>query len=146
MPPLAPPNDGSPWYEDGLRFECSRCGNCCHGAPGVVWVDAGEVEALARRLDLDEAEFRRRYTYRLSEGGRSLTEAEDYACVFYDDQHGCTVYEDRPRQCRTWPFWSNNLASPATWEIEARDCPGMNQGPRHDLIRIRAFSDDDGLR
>ena len=28
-----------PWYRDGLRFACTRCGACCTGAPGYVWVD-----------------------------------------------------------------------------------------------------------
>ena len=23
-----------PWYQDGLQFRCTRCGNCCTGAPG----------------------------------------------------------------------------------------------------------------
>ena len=28
---------GEPWYRDGLRFQCTQCGNCCTGDPGVVW-------------------------------------------------------------------------------------------------------------
>ena len=30
--------DSPEWYRDGLRFECTRCGACCTGAPGYVWV------------------------------------------------------------------------------------------------------------
>ena len=25
-----------PWYNDGLRFTCTRCGHCCTGEPGFV--------------------------------------------------------------------------------------------------------------
>jgi len=28
----------NPMYKDGLRFECQRCGSCCRGEPGVVWM------------------------------------------------------------------------------------------------------------
>ncbi|MFM1805538.1 MAG: hypothetical protein RL136_2417, partial [Planctomycetota bacterium] len=27
----------APWYAEGLRFECTQCGNCCSGGPGAVW-------------------------------------------------------------------------------------------------------------
>ncbi len=36
-----------PWFEDGLRFRCTRCGNCCTGAPGYVWVNDEELSAIA---------------------------------------------------------------------------------------------------
>src|SRR2546428_221024 len=39
-----------PWYQDGLRFRCTRCGNCCTGAPGFVWVNDEEIAAIADYL------------------------------------------------------------------------------------------------
>ena len=36
-----------PWYTDGLRFRCTRCGHCCTGAPGYVWVEDEELRAIA---------------------------------------------------------------------------------------------------
>jgi Fe-S-cluster containining protein len=36
-----------PWYKEGLRFKCTACGDCCTGAPGFVWVNKEEMEALA---------------------------------------------------------------------------------------------------
>jgi hypothetical protein len=39
--------DEHPWYKDGLRFTCTGCGDCCTGAPGYVWVNKEEIEALA---------------------------------------------------------------------------------------------------
>src|SRR5438105_3224904 len=36
-----------PWYQDGLRFSCTRCGHCCTGEPGFVWVCAAARAALA---------------------------------------------------------------------------------------------------
>ena len=39
-------DESAPWYRDGLRFTCTRCGNCCTGAPGYVWVDADAMKAF----------------------------------------------------------------------------------------------------
>ena len=133
-----------PWYHDGLSFTCTRCGNCCGGGPGYVWADEAEIRALAARLELSVTEFRRRYT-RFENGRTSLAEKRNYDCIFYDRQSGCTVYEDRPLQCRTWPFWGKVVATPRTWEIESEDCPGMNQGRRWSAEEIRELAEDDGL-
>lgn len=138
--------ESDPWYRDGLRFECTRCGRCCGGTPGFVWVTDAEIAALARRFGLSQAEFRHRYTRRVDGYGISLTETDDYDCVFLDHDQGlCTVYEDRPRQCRTYPFWGKVLASPATWELEAEQCPGIRQGRRWRLTQIRPLARDDGI-
>lgn len=133
-----------PWYRDGLRFACTRCGHCCTGAPGTVRVDEEEAVALAAELGLDLADFHERYTRRLDDGATSLTEKPNHECVFWDATRGCTVYAARPRQCRTWPFWRGNLASPAHWARAALDCPGMDRGPLHDAESIAAQVARDG--
>jgi len=121
----------SSWYANGLRFACTRCGNCCTGAPGAVRVGDEEVAGLARHLALPEAAFRARFTRALEDGATSLAERENGDCVFWERSAGCTVYPVRPTQCRTWPFWRRNLASPAHWVAAARGCPGIGQGPTH---------------
>jgi len=135
---------GRAWYREGLRFTCTRCGNCCGGGPGYVWVSEDEIAALAERLGMDESAFRRRYTRKLKRGV-SLVEKANYDCVFYDARKGCTVYRQRPRQCRTWPFWRTNLESPVDWEYAAEGCPGMDRGRLHDAATIAATAAEDGL-
>jgi Fe-S-cluster containining protein len=49
-------------------------------------------------------------------------------CIFFDPAAGCTIYPVRPRQCRTWPFWQSNVASPKAWEQTRSVCPGAGQG------------------
>lgn len=132
-----------PWYRDGLRFSCTRCGRCCRG-PGTVSVSDAEIEALARRLELAPEEFRTAYTRTLRGGAVSLRERRNRDCVFYDRARGCRVYEARPRQCRTWPFWRAIVHSEERWQEEADGCPGMNRGALHAAAEIAALAADDG--
>jgi Fe-S-cluster containining protein len=119
-----------PWYADGLNFTCTRCGHCCTGEPGFVWVTDEEIAALAavRGEPLDQVVGL--YT-KTAHRGRTLREKANGDCVFFDKEAGCTVYEARPRQCRTWPFWESNVATPAAWARTHDICPGAGKG---DLI------------
>lgn len=139
------------WFAEGggLRFECTMCGNCCSGPPGYVLVSDDEVAALARRMGVSEADFLKRYTTMTREG-RSLIEKPSplpgggLDCIFLDrakipGKAVCGVYEDRPAQCRTWPFWPSNLKDRRAWERAKRTCPGMDRGAltTPQQIRIR---------
>lgn len=136
--------DEHPWSRDGLRFACTRCGNCCGGAPGTVLVSDAEIAALAGAVGLAAEEFRIAFTRRLPRGAVSLRERSDGTCVLYDARRGCTVYADRPRQCRTWPFWRSVVHSPERWAEEAEGCPGMGRGPVHDAATIESAIREDG--
>jgi Fe-S-cluster containining protein len=132
------------WYKEGLRFECLRCGGCCSGFSGTVRITDDEISALARRLDLPEAEFRNNYTRPMGRGVISLIEKENQDCIVFKKEEGCTVYNDRPRQCRTWPFWRSNVYSPERWKRGAERCPGMDRGGIHSADLIRETSENDG--
>jgi Fe-S-cluster containining protein len=119
-----------PWYKGGLRFECTGCGNCCTGAPGYVWVNSREIEALAGHLAMSVEEFGRRYLRRVRDR-YSLLERSNGDCIFFREGKGCTVYQARPRQCRTFPFWPEHLRSPSTWEELKASCPGAGLGRLH---------------
>ena len=135
-----------PWYGDGLKFTCTQCGNCCTGAPGYIWISDEEIERLARHLKMPAERVVEEYCRKI--GGRtSLKERRSpqglYDCIFLKEmrvgggqgkppvvKRVCTIYEARPLQCRTWPFWEGNLASKENWEAAAKRCHGMNRGPR----------------
>jgi len=109
-----------------------------------VRVSDAEIEDLSRRLELADHEFRAMYTRRLRNGDVSLRETRGQACVFYDLARGCRVHSDRPLQCRSWPFWSAVVHSSERWAEEARECPGMNRGPRHAAGHIATTAERDG--
>jgi uncharacterized protein len=139
-----------PWYAEGLNFTCTQCGNCCGGAPGYVWVNRDDVIRIAAFLKITPEEMVERYCRKV--GGRwSLNEGPGpgsaYDCVFLREENVvkrsgqaagaklarryCSIYEVRPLQCRTWPFWRENLTSPATWKHAGRNCHGIDHGRRH---------------
>ncbi|HMO85248.1 MAG TPA: YkgJ family cysteine cluster protein [Lacipirellulaceae bacterium] len=133
--PTAAEND-QPWYADGLRFQCTGCGDCCTGGSGYVWVTQAEIDALARRLGMAADAFERKYVRNVGVR-RTLKERKNYDCVFLDAQtRKCTVYEERPRQCRTWPFWNSNLRSPEAWQHTCEVCPGSGQGKLYSIETI----------
>jgi len=118
----------APWYGNGLRFECTRCGNCCSGFPGFVWISDDELAAIAEHLGKSIGEVRLMHT-RLYAGKLSLSEFANGDCTFFDAKtRRCTIYAARPTQCRTWPFWRSNLESPESWQRTAAGCPGIGKG------------------
>lgn len=113
------------WYNKGLTFGCTSCGQCCTGAPGYVWLEDADIQRLADHLQLPTKEFLKRYT-RFVKGRYSLTEKKpNYDCVFLKEMK-CTVYNARPSQCRKFPWWPQNLTSQKAWDLAARDCEGIN--------------------
>src|SRR5437764_4394384 len=89
-----------PCYQSDLRFRCTMCGHCCTGAPGFVWVNDDELQALAEFLHEPLEQVIELHT-RMAHQGRTLREKANSDCVFYDKHKGCTIYPVRPRQCRT---------------------------------------------
>jgi Fe-S-cluster containining protein len=76
----------------------------------------------------------------------SLVEHPGGNCAFFRRGQGCAVYAQRPRQCRTWPFWRRIIVSPEAWNEEAQGCPGMDHGALHDAGTIASTAENDGLR
>jgi Fe-S-cluster containining protein len=128
-------DEGQPWYQKGLRFECSQCGDCCRG-PGFVWVDVSEIASLAGFLEISEETFARTYLRRVS-GRTALTDNSRTDCIFWDQ--GCTVYPARPRQCRTFPFWDSHLENAQAWDRITTECPGAGEGRNYSLAEIVAL-------
>ena len=138
------------WYADGLRFQCTQCGNCCTGPPGVVWFTSDEGRAMAAELGVDESEFYRSFARKV-DNRWSLREhktSHGYDCIFLDrtsmpGKAVCGVYASRPMQCRTWPFWPEMLKSRASWESfkQRTPCPGMDHGKLVPIEQIRIQRD-----
>ncbi len=105
---------------------CAGCGGrCCTGESGNIFVSPSEIAALCALLKIDESNFRMTYLekrgYKFSLRERIVGLSHD--CIFYDrEAGGCSVYEARPAQCRTFPFW--DYYKSRVDELK-RECPGI---------------------
>jgi uncharacterized protein len=128
------------WYSEGLQFECLQCGRCCAGPEqGYIWLSRHEMRLIADYLKISIKELKRNYLRRIGFRLTIVEEPHTRDCVFLrqtSQGRGCAIYEVRPAQCRSWPFWPNNLASSETWNWTAQKCPGINKGPLHSLEEI----------
>lgn len=106
---------------------CSTCeGNCCIGESGYIWITVDEIEKLSRYLNLSVdklfEEYLAKYGYRFSIKEKQIS-SNNFACIFFDtDIKRCTIYEVRPSQCKTFPFWDyfkENLG-----EVK-KECPAI---------------------
>jgi Fe-S-cluster containining protein len=127
-----------PWCQDGLRFRCTQCGDCCTGAPGFVWVNKQEIAEMAREKHLEIDEFEGLYVRKVGIR-KSLKEFANGECVLFDGEtRRCTVYGARPRQCKTWPFWESNLRTEEAWNDTCAVCPGSGRGKLYSWDEIEA--------
>ena len=130
-----------PWYGNGLTFTCQQCGNCCTGAPGYVWISDHEIDRLAAFKSMSREQVMETYCRQIGQRV-SLQERRTpqglYDCIFLEEvklRNGsvkriCGIYDARPLQCRTWPFWDGLLANRESWENAAGRCHGINHGSR----------------
>ncbi len=122
-----------------LRFECTACGKCCvnHGDYDLVFLTEQDITRASEKLELNRKDFLKRYTRRVH--GDCVLQDKGNRCVFLDPDGLCRIYETRPLQCRTFPFWKENL-NPRTWNNAiARDCPGVGRGKAVSRSRIEMF-------
>ncbi len=134
--PKSKPSSGERWYRDGLRFECTQCGACCSGDPGYVWVNEAEIEAMALEMGLETDAFARKFVRQVG-SQRSLIEYPDGDCILLDPRtRKCTVYQARPIQCRTWPFWDSTVKKKKDWKQTCEVCPGAGTGRLYTLSEI----------
>ena len=103
---------------EAIGFECTRCGACCKGHaddPHTATVFPDEVRRLLSTDEsLDWRDAARPMPYGLGDDGAG-GETFEWAlqtdgcddCAFYSESDGvgsCTVHEDRPLICQTYPF------------------------------------------
>ena len=116
--------------EKGIRFECQGSGNCCvsRDTYGFVYLSKKDIKKFSNGFKITEQNFVKNYCQK-TDGFIHLKELKknNGNCIFLKDNK-CTVYKSRPIQCRTWPFWPENMNT-KTWNNDiAKNCPGVGKG------------------
>jgi len=130
-----------PYYAKGLRFECTRCNACCRHDPGYVFLSQKDLDRLSAHFKITNNEFRKKYCRIVDFGITTrlcLTEKANFDCILWEG-NGCSAYTARPLQCRSFPFWVQNVETREAWESTAQDCPGIHRGKLHTREEIDSW-------
>lgn len=131
-----------PFWSQGIRFECQETGRCCtsRGEYGYIYLNLPDRRRLAAHLGLDTLRFTRLYCEKTD--GHFHLKAPERDCPFLDGKR-CSVYEGRPAQCRTWPFWPENMKSRVWRDDIVTFCPGIGKGRLYSAGEIRKLLEQD---
>lgn len=142
-----PPVVDQPTFD---AIECNRCGYCCKritfevGDKGALGLISSYAATLGTVEDEDgvstrvaSASDRLRWfepqDAMIWMGNLIPSQDEDgewtYRCGYYSDDVGCTIYENRPEMCRTFPNHAPTFAygknrgnaEGCTWDVEIMD-------------------------
>lgn len=102
---------------------------------------------MSESLGVEEAAFKEEYVRRVGRRQSLREKKGNKDCVLLseagDNGKGCLVYSVRPIQCRTWPFWKENLTSRRAWDMAAQKCSGVNRGEWFSRACIEAAAGGD---
>jgi len=131
----------APFYANGLNFSCQRCSACCRYEAGFVFLSEEDIEKLSAELNMDKNSLITafcRWVGIKGEESLSLKEKSNKDCIFWESS-GCKVYNARPLQCLTFPFWESIVSSVHGWETAASGCPGIKLGKLHKKQEIDRY-------
>lgn len=117
------------FLQDGIRFQCQGSGKCCtsHGEFGFVFLTLKDRQKMAKLLKISTLRFTKTYCEKKNGFFHIIERPENTDCLFLKKKQ-CSVYEARPTQCRTWPFWPE-IMNARSWKKEIIDfCPGAGKG------------------
>jgi uncharacterized protein len=81
------------------KIDCLKCANCCKNfSPRFKTPD---VKRISRHLRLRESDFIEKYLT-VDEDGDYVANAKP--CPFLGDDNYCTIYDERPSDCRRFPY------------------------------------------
>ena len=123
------------FYADGIKFECQMSGRCCRSrhADGYVYLSLKDRRRIASHLGISTIKFTRRYTTKTR--NQFHFKVLRPQCAFLKDNQ-CSIYEARPLQCRTWPFWPENMKRKVWMRSITRSCPGVGKGRLYSASEI----------
>ena len=116
-------------YSKVIKFECQGSSNCCvsRGSYGFVYVSKKDIKRLSKYTNLYIKDFIHLYCDKTDGFIHFKEKLKNGNCQFLKNKR-CDVYKARPTQCRTWPFWKENMNT-KTWNNEiANFCPGVGKG------------------
>tara|TARA_Y100001954_G_C15423892_1_gene413575 strand:- start:72 stop:518 length:447 start_codon:yes stop_codon:yes gene_type:complete len=136
----------------GVPFSCQpNCGKCCDEPGGIVYLRPEDAEQLAAFHKMDVIDWLERDCHQTLDG-RWILNSDQYTdvCIYLDGEKKCTVYLSRPAQCKSFPFWAENLRTDRAWKQTVSSCPGLESEEAFiidgNTIRNKIIDDRDAFR
>jgi uncharacterized protein len=102
------------------QIDCLQCARCCKNfSPRFKPPD---IKRIAKSLQMKEGDFKDRYL-RVDEDGDFV--ANSAPCPMLGSDNHCSIYEDRPTDCRRFPYTDEDvlLKRPALTQKNSTFCP-----------------------
>jgi Fe-S-cluster containining protein len=90
--------------EASAKVDCLQCANCCKNhSPRFKQPD---IKRIAKRLKMKEGDLVVSYL-RLDQDGDYVSRQKP--CPFLDEDNTCGIYDDRPSDCRRYPYTDEDV-------------------------------------
>lgn len=104
------------------KINCLECANCCKSlGPRFKTPD---ITRIAKKMRLRESDFIEQYL-KVDEDGDYV--AKTLPCPFLGADNYCFIYEDRPGDCRKYPYTDSDVLfkRPKTTLLNTAYCPAV---------------------
>lgn len=135
-----------------MKFQCQEScgGKCCKpmwdGKSGYVYLTKNDRIRLSAFLGQPISEFAELLRFAFTrftkiESTQWVLKSGGKQCRFLQDGK-CTVYEAKPTQCSSFPFWPELMVNESYKELKAY-CPGIGEGEEvtHHLLNEQIKAD-----
>jgi len=107
------------------NFKCKACGRCCR-VEGYIHVSNTDIKNISRHLKMTEKQFRDKYVRWVHNTGRVLPSGVNSSCIFLKNGK-CGIYQARPVQCSSFPYWDMITGDNDEWEYAKSYCKGCRE-------------------
>ena len=128
----------------GIKFKCQGSGKCCvsRGNYGFVYLSKKDIFNFSKYFNISITSFKNKFC-QFTNGYLHLKEINKNGDCIFLNKKKCSVYSSRPIQCRTWPFWNENI-NPKKWNNEIINfCPGIGKGKKISFDKIKKIVEID---
>lgn len=108
--------------EVSSTIDCTHCGRCCQQLKPIC--SQQDQQRLAARLSITVEQLRQQYLEYDTSDDEPAWQIKNSPCPFLRDKK-CTVYENRPDNCRDYPYLHEPEFTSRTWGMIERTftCP-----------------------
>jgi hypothetical protein len=101
------------------QIDCLDCARCCQGIPALL--TATDVRRISTKIGCSSAQF---YDLYLQQDEDNDWVFEQTPCVFLLEENQCSIYEFRPKACRSYPHTDQQFSKNIAYHLEnSQYCP-----------------------